>query len=105
MVRKSRSGAVQDPDPQQPAAGLSRRRLFGLAGAGAAGVAVAGVNGGGGLRGAAGELGAPAGATARAPAEQPAAAGSTAADAVAFHGPRQAGIVTAQQDRLHFVAF
>src|SRR4051812_26373635 len=90
MVRKSRSGAVQDPDPQQPAAGLSRRRLFGLAGAGAAGVAVAGVTGG---------------AIGRATAEEPAAAGPPAADAVPFHGPRQAGIVTAQQDRLHFVAF
>jgi deferrochelatase/peroxidase EfeB len=91
MVRTSRSGAVRGTDPQQPAAGLSRRRLFGLAGAGAAGVAVAGVSGG---------------AIGRATAEEPApAAGSTAAHAVPFHGLRQAGIDTPQQDRLHFVAF
>jgi hypothetical protein len=45
-VRRSRSGAPQGTDTQSPAAGFSRRRLFGLAGAGAAGVAAAGVAGG-----------------------------------------------------------
>jgi deferrochelatase/peroxidase EfeB len=69
--------------------GLSRRRLFGLAGAGAASVAVAGVAGG---------------AIGRATADEPFPV-SAAADAVPFHGPHQAGITTPQQDRLHFVAF
>ncbi|WP_214403931.1 iron uptake transporter deferrochelatase/peroxidase subunit [Pseudonocardia lacus] len=62
---------------------LSRRRLFGLAGAGAA---LAGV-------------GAAAGCTAAAePVPGPAEA------VVPFRGARQAGIVTPAQDRLHFVA-
>jgi deferrochelatase/peroxidase EfeB len=69
---------------------LSRRRLFGLAGAGAAGVAAAGVAGG---------------AIGRATAAEPDPAGSAAAGAVPFHGAHQAGITTPQQDRLHFVAF
>ncbi|WFG43191.1 iron uptake transporter deferrochelatase/peroxidase subunit [Pseudonocardia alni] len=59
---------------------LSRRRLFGLAGAGAA-LAGAGAAAGYGLSGA------------------PAADG-----VVAFRGEHQAGIVTPAQDRLHFVA-
>jgi len=63
--------------------GLSRRRFFGWAGAGAA---LAGV-------------GAVAGCSA--PAE--AALGSTES-VVPFRGPHQAGIVTPAQDRLHFVA-
>jgi deferrochelatase/peroxidase EfeB len=61
--------------------GLSRRRLFGWAGAGAA------VVGAGALAGCA----APAG---------PAAP----VDTVPFRGPHQAGITTPAQDRLHFVA-
>ncbi|MDN5859371.1 MAG: iron uptake transporter deferrochelatase/peroxidase subunit [Pseudonocardia sp.] len=62
--------------------GLSRRRLLGAAGAG---VALAG-----------------AGAAATA-CSAPAAAPSPS-DVVAFRGPRQAGIITPVQDRLHFVA-
>jgi deferrochelatase/peroxidase EfeB len=61
--------------------GLSRRRLFGWAGAGAA------VVGAGALAGCA----APAGPTAP-------------VDTVPFRGPHQAGITTPAQDRLHFVA-
>jgi deferrochelatase/peroxidase EfeB len=67
---------------------VSRRRLLGLVGAGAVGVAA---GGGGGA------------AIARATAPGPAP--PAAADAVPFHGPHQAGIITPQQDRLHFVAF
>ena len=83
-----------DTEPQAPAeptpAGMSRRRLFGIAGAGAVGVAAAGV--GGGIVG-------------HATAEGSPARGADAADAVAFTGVHQAGITTPQQDRLHFVAF
>ncbi|MGW5647004.1 iron uptake transporter deferrochelatase/peroxidase subunit [Saccharopolyspora sp. NPDC003752] len=61
--------------------GVSRRRLFGLAGAG---VAVAGAGAGAGY-----VVGSP---------------GDEAAT-VPFHGPHQAGIVTPAQDRMHFVAF
>src|SRR4051794_37083802 len=70
--------------------GLSRRRFFGLAGAGTAGVLAAGAAGG--------VLG-------RATAEEPASPGVAATDAVPFTGSHQAGIVTPAQDRLHFVAF
>ncbi|MGY2080611.1 iron uptake transporter deferrochelatase/peroxidase subunit [Modestobacter sp. SYSU DS0657] len=71
--------------------GLSRRRFFGLAGAGTAGVVVAGATGG--------YLG-------RATAEQPAvAAPPDLSGAVRFTGAHQAGITTPAQDRLHFVAF
>src|SRR5919205_803780 len=80
----------QDPT-DRPARGISRRRLFGLAGVGAAGVAVGGVAGG-----------AIGGATADGTAT---ATASAASDAVDFHGTHQAGITTPQQDRLHFVAF
>ncbi|PKW15735.1 iron uptake transporter deferrochelatase/peroxidase subunit [Saccharopolyspora spinosa] len=61
--------------------GVSRRRLFGLAGAG---VAVAGVGTGAGY-----------------------VVGSHGDEAptVPFHGPHQAGITTPAQDRMHFVAF
>jgi deferrochelatase/peroxidase EfeB len=65
---------------------VSRRRLLGVAGAGAA-IAGTGVI--------AGRASGPV-AAARTPA--------TAA-AVPFHGERQAGIVTPAQDRMHFVAF
>jgi deferrochelatase/peroxidase EfeB len=70
--------------------GLSRRRLLGVLGAGAVGVAAGGAAGG---------------AIGRATAAEPAVPASTAADAVPFTGAHQAGITTPQQDRLHFVAF
>src|SRR4051812_15606339 len=71
--------------------GLSRRRFFGLAGAGTAGVIAAGAAGG---------------VIGRATAEEPAGSAAPAAtDAVPFTGAHQAGIVTPAQDRLHFVAF
>jgi deferrochelatase/peroxidase EfeB len=81
------SDASRDPRP----AGLSRRRFFGLAGAGTAGVLAAGAAGG---------------VIGHATAADPTAAGTAAApDAVPFTGDHQAGIVTPAQDRLHFVAF
>jgi deferrochelatase/peroxidase EfeB len=66
---------------------MRRRRAIALAGAGVAGVA-----------------GAATGVTAwvRGDDQQ---SGSHAADAVPFYGEHQAGITTAAQDRLHFVAF
>ncbi|TWH75015.1 deferrochelatase/peroxidase EfeB [Modestobacter roseus] len=71
--------------------GLSRRRFFGLAGAGTAGVLAAGAAGG---------------AIGRATAEVPPAGGAAdTTGAVPFTGAHQAGIVTPAQDRLHFVAF
>ncbi|MGY1811176.1 iron uptake transporter deferrochelatase/peroxidase subunit [Blastococcus sp. SYSU D00820] len=76
----------------RPPAGVSRRRLLGLFGAGTAGVLAAGAAGGVIGRATADEPAAPAGAAA-------------ATDAVAFSGEHQAGIVTPAQDRLHFVAF
>ncbi len=65
---------------------LPRRRLLGLAGAGAAGLMAGGALGYG-LRG------------------DDAPAGPSPAGAVDFYGEHQAGIVTPAQDRLHFVAF
>lgn len=73
------------------AAGLSRRRLLGLVGAGTAGVLAAGAAGG--------VIGH---ATARDPESSTAPSPD---DAVPFTGAHQAGIVTPAQDRLHFVAF
>ncbi|MBC9954506.1 deferrochelatase/peroxidase EfeB [Leucobacter sp. cx-42] len=64
----------------------SRRGLFGLLGAGAAGLALGGVAGNVLQRGR---------GSAAAPAQS----------AVTFAGPHQAGIVTPAQDRLHFAAF
>jgi deferrochelatase/peroxidase EfeB len=74
-------------EPTPPARGLSRRRLFGLVGAGTAGVLAAGAAGG---------------AIGRATAES--APGGDVGDVVEFSGAHQAGIVTPAQDRLHFVA-
>ncbi len=70
---------------------LPRRRVLGLAGAGAAGLVTAGAVGAG-LRGSAG------------PPSHPAAFDSASAS-VAFLGEHQAGIITPAQDRVHFVAF
>jgi deferrochelatase/peroxidase EfeB len=69
--------------------GLPRRRLLGLAGAGVA------------LAGAGAAVGAVAG-NRPPPAVENAAA---LTEAVPFHGEHQAGITTAAQDRMHFVAF
>jgi deferrochelatase/peroxidase EfeB len=77
-----------EEQPRRPA-GLSRRRLFGLVGAGTAGVLAAGATGG--IIGHA--------------AAQDAASGPGPDDPVPFTGRHQAGIVTPAQDRLHFVAF
>jgi deferrochelatase/peroxidase EfeB len=72
-------------DPQQPG-GVSRRRLLGYAGAGAA-VGAAGFAGGmGTARATDGEAG-------------------PGIDRFDFHGTHQAGIVTPAQDRLHFASF
>jgi deferrochelatase/peroxidase EfeB len=76
-------------EPQDRPAGLSRRRLFGLVGAGTAGVLAAGVTGG---------------VIGHAVAEN-GPSGPGPDDAVPFTGAHQAGIVTPAQDRLHFVAF
>jgi deferrochelatase/peroxidase EfeB len=75
-------------EPTSPAGGLSRRRLFGLVGAGTAGALAAGAAGG-----AIGRA-----TVAESPVPDP------ADDVVEFTGRHQAGIVTPAQDRLHFVA-
>jgi deferrochelatase/peroxidase EfeB len=67
---------------------VSRRRAIALAGAGVAGIAGASAIGGAFIA-----------------ADKPEASSAVASDAVPFHGPVQAGIVTPAQDRLHFVAF
>lgn len=84
-------GASGDDETPAPArttgrGGVSRRRLLGFAGAGAA-------------LGAAGFAGGLATASAK---EQ---APPVAADSYPFHGPHQGGIITPAQDRLHFAAF
>jgi len=85
-----KNGPPPDPaDHGQRPSGVSRRRLFGLFGAGTAGALAAGTAGG---------------AIGRATAPDPPGAGTTT-DAVPFTGAHQAGIVTPAQDRLHFVAF
>jgi deferrochelatase/peroxidase EfeB len=71
----------------QPASGISRRRLFGAAGVGAAVMTAAG----------AGAL-----------AGRASAASSESVDIhrpIPFRGPRQAGIITPQQDRMHLCSF
>lgn len=72
----------------EPVAGLSRRGLFGLLGAGAAGLAVGGMGGAGVAAAVAGSGAGPAGAGIH-----------------SFFGKHQAGITTPAQDHLHFAAF
>ena len=84
------AAAAAPPHQEAPASRLSRRGLLSLAGAGGAG-ALAGL--------AAGLLSQDTLAAVAAPA--PAGTG----DVVPFHGPTQAGITTAAQDRLHMAAF
>ncbi|MGI8722628.1 MAG: iron uptake transporter deferrochelatase/peroxidase subunit [Geodermatophilaceae bacterium] len=81
----------------EPRPGLSRRRLFGLAGAGTAGVLTGG--GVGFLLGDA-AAGGPGG-----PGTRTASGYGELAAATDFEGAHQAGIVTPAQDRLHFAAF
>ncbi|MPR00066.1 deferrochelatase/peroxidase EfeB [Modestobacter sp. I12A-02628] len=83
-------GPGRDATGDDAAAGLSRRRFFGLAGAGTAGVLVAGTAGG---------------VIGRATADEGAPGPAAATGAVEFTGAHQAGIVTPAQDRLHFVSF
>jgi deferrochelatase/peroxidase EfeB len=85
--------AKREPAAERPAgrgdgARLSRRRLFGVAGAGAAALGV----------------GAAAGVAADRTLEPERVANAESAGAVPFHGGHQAGIVTPAQDRMHFVA-
>jgi deferrochelatase/peroxidase EfeB len=72
------------------AGGVSRRRLLGLAGAGAVAAGAAGVGVAAALAG---------------DQPRPADAAGDPAGAVPFHGAHQAGIVTPAQDRLHFASF
>src|SRR3954447_2930360 len=76
-----------EPDDTSAGRGVSRRRLLGYPGAGAA-LGAAGFAGGVG--------------TARAVESQDERGGP---DRHAFHGPHQAGIVTPAQERMHFAAF
>lgn len=77
---------------------VSRRRAMALAGAGAAGVGLAAA-GGAWARDALGSE------TGDGQGSETGDGGAATAEAVAFYGARQAGIVTPAQDRLHFVAF
>jgi deferrochelatase/peroxidase EfeB len=84
---------VSSPGSDTPgSAGMSRRRLFGLAGAGAA------------LAGAGAAVAGTVVSRSAEPAKQAAAREEAARDSVPFRGPHQAGIVTPAQDRMHFVA-
>ncbi|QAY72513.1 deferrochelatase/peroxidase EfeB [Agromyces protaetiae] len=74
----------------EQAHGVSRRGLFGLLGAGAAGLAVGGAGGA---------------AAAAAIAGGGASGGGSEASVYDFYGTHQAGITTPVQDRLHFAAF
>ncbi|GAB3064002.1 iron uptake transporter deferrochelatase/peroxidase subunit [Micromonospora schwarzwaldensis] len=88
MTTPAGGDATSEPNSQQAGRGISRRRAMTLAGVGAAGVGAVAAGAGALIAG-----GGQASATA------------TAAGAVPFLGEHQAGITTAAQDRLHFVAF
>ncbi|MFT4230037.1 MAG: iron uptake transporter deferrochelatase/peroxidase subunit [Microbacterium sp.] len=79
--------AVDDPAPDEPRQGLSRRGLLGLIGAGAGGLVVGGLGG------------------AAVGASMAAAVAPGAATVYPFFGATQAGITTPVQDHLHFAAF
>jgi deferrochelatase/peroxidase EfeB len=81
-------GQVEDAPATDERPGLSRRRLFGAAGVTAA---VVGAAGAGALAG-------------RASASATAESGDIHRS-IPFRGDRQAGIITPQQDRMHFCAF
>jgi deferrochelatase/peroxidase EfeB len=81
--------ATPTPPPKKPT-GLSRRGLFGLAGAGVAGIGI-GIAGDRAVLAATGAAGA--------------SGGTSASTSYQFYGEHQAGIVTPAQDRLHFAAF
>ena len=85
--RRPRPAGDRLPDRERDET-MDRRKMLGLAGAGAVGAAAAGV----------------AGATLIDGATHPAQAADAGA-AIPFYGEHQAGIVTPAQDRLHFVAF
>ncbi len=79
----------QQPAPDETGHGsFSRRRLLGVAGAGALAAGAAGVGG-----------------YAWGSSEDDSSGGSTAGTAYAFHGRHQAGITTPAQDKLHFATF
>ena len=96
----------QDRSAEKPGPELSRRRLFGLAGAGTAGVLA-----GGGVGFLLGEQAAESGGTGGSAGGTGGSGGGAAAGfgelaaATEFDGEHQAGIMTPAQDRLHFVAF
>ena len=94
MSSQDSRGGAKDPgrtpapaDSESARGGLSRRKLFGAAGVGAA---VVGAASAGALAG-------------RASAAS--ASGGLLQSSVPFRGERQAGIVTAAQDRMHFCSF
>ncbi|MET9023312.1 iron uptake transporter deferrochelatase/peroxidase subunit [Actinopolymorpha sp. NPDC004070] len=92
-TREPAQDSGQDSAQESPRNGVSRRRLFGLAGAGAA-VGAAGFAGGLGVAHAA-----------EPDAADRARSSDRPVDRYPFHGAHQAGIVTPAQDRLHFAAF
>ena len=104
--RSGRGAADSGRGAAESGRGLSRRRLFGLAGAGAAGVLASG--GVGFLFGDAAATSGGAGSGTGSGPGSGAGSGSgfgELAAATEFDGKHQAGIVTPAQDRLHFVAF
>ncbi len=91
-------GSLQTPVGDTGRSGLSRRRLFGLAGMGTAGALTSG--GIGFLLGDAAAVSSRSGFGAESGSRLVELAAATG-----FHGAHQAGILTAAQDHLHFAAF